>query len=61
LGPSWRRRPPLAEVTAPVEADAAALTDDEIEAKAIEMSEGDQIKAYQIYKELKRAAMARNV
>ena len=51
----------LAEVTAPVEADAAALTDDEIEAKAIEMSEGDQIKAYQIYKELKRAAMARNV
>ena len=51
----------LAEVAAPVEAEAAALTDDEIEAKAIEMAEGDQIKAYDIYKQLKRAAMARNV
>jgi hypothetical protein len=51
----------LAEVAAPVEAEAAVLTDDEIEAKAIEMAEGDQIKAYDIYKQLKRAAMARNV
>jgi len=37
------------------------MTDDEIESKAIEMAEGDQIKAYDIYKQLKRAAMARNV
>jgi hypothetical protein len=51
----------LGEVVAPVEADAAPMTDDEIEAKAIEMAEGDQIKAYDIYKQLKRAAMARNV
>ena len=51
----------LGETAAPVEAEATALTDDEIEAKAIQMAEGDQIKAYQIYKELKRAALARNV
>ena len=51
----------LGEVAAPVEAEAVAMTDDEIEAKAIEMAEGDQIKAYDIYKQLKRAAMARNV
>lgn len=51
----------LGEVVAPVEADAAPMTDDEIESKAIEMAEGDQIKAYDIYKQLKRAAMARNV
>ena len=50
----------LSEDTAPVEAEAVALTDDDIEAKAIEMAEGDQIKAYEIYKQLKRAALARN-
>jgi len=51
----------LGEAAAPVEAEATALTDDEIEAKAIQMAEGDQIKAYEIYKQLKRAAQARNV
>ncbi len=51
----------LGEVAAPVEADAAPMTDDEISNKAIEMAEGDQVKAYDIYKQLKRAAMARNV
>ena len=50
----------LSEDAAPVEAEAVALTDDDIEAKAIEMAEGDQIKAYEIYKQLKRAALARN-
>ena len=50
----------LSEDVAPVEAEAVALTDDDIEAKAIEMAEGDQIKAYEIYKQLKRAALARN-
>ena len=50
----------LSEDVAPVEAEAVALTDNDIEAKAIEMAEGDQIKAYEIYKQLKRAALARN-
>lgn len=53
----WSLR--LSEATPAPADDPAALTDEEIAAKAVEMAEGDQIKANKIYIQLKRAAQTR--
>ena len=49
----------LSESATPDHGEVTTLTDEEIEAKAVKMAEGDQVKANEIYKELKRAQIAR--
>jgi len=49
----------LSEASAPIVDEDPTLSDADLNAKAVQMAEGDQIKANAIYKELKKAALAR--